>query len=542
MEIATPPPQAKKGRRGNPKTKTGCVTCKEWKSCSETGVIYKWGIVLKKEYIATDSVNAEAKPECNRCISTGRTCDGYTSLCPQAQKAPHRSTPVPLAPAPATATHINLHLRFRRQDNGIPLSPSSNHDIPSSDLRALEHFHFRTSTVLGGWLLAPFWSYQLPQLAHSQPSTRHAIIAISTIHENIELFREALRNDPRLEPGASVSRKLFAERHYQSAVSALASSLAAGTASEEVALTSCAMFVVFNFMSGGNFARAVWHLQYGLEIFSRWKKGTGRKADEGSLEANLVELMKRISLDGKAMEETVPIEERRDVVLAEFEDLEAAGRAVEALAKEGLRLIRMDVVLSKGPPYDAAGRQILDTQVSSHISNLALWQSRLEAMIADPLFILTTEDKDRINQLRILHLSAGIWLYAGFFAAQGPQPIRTFETFISLVDEQYDSWQARGLEQYGRTFLFNKGLLPTITYIVTCSSDDMLRARALVLWTKSAPDGVTDVPRPANVDSRGSMKVEKEIFIEVDLDPEMKQIGLQLTPSRTTDGARDVRK
>ena len=142
------------------------------------------------------------------------------------------------------------------------------------------------------------------------------------------------------------------------------------------------------------------------------------------------------------------------------EDLEEAGRAIEALAKEGLRLIRMDVVLSK-EMNNTAGQQSLNTRVASHISNLAVWQSKFEVMVAEPQFLLTAEDKDHINQLRILHLSARIWIYAGFPAAQGSHPTKILETFISLVDEQYDRWQARGLEQFGRTFLFNKGLLPT---------------------------------------------------------------------------------
>ncbi|KAK0105448.1 hypothetical protein ONS96_004835 [Cadophora gregata f. sp. sojae] len=478
--------QPKRGRKGAPKTRTGCVTCK-----------------LRR--IKCD----EAKPQCNKCISTGRTCDGYKLPSSRAKKVPQRSTPVPLAPAPTTAKPINLHTRFTRHDPGIPSNPSTNQDLPRCDLRPLDHFHCRTATVLGGWLLAPFWTLQLPQLAYSQPSTRHAIIAISTIHENIELFREALPDDPRLHPSSSRARKEFAERHYQSAVSALASNLAAGTASEEVALTSCALFVVFNFLSGGNFARAVWHLQYGLEIFSRWRNGAGRHVSEGSLEANLVELMNRISLDGQAMQETVPIEDRDDVDLSEFDDLVAAGKAMEALSKEGLRLIRLDVVLLSNGKRDVSGRQFLDTQVTSHISHLAHWHARLEAIIADPKFLLTTEDKDYINQLRILHLSARIWMYAGFPAAQGPQPIRTFETFIDLVDEQYGSWQARGLEQYGRAFLFNRGLIPTITYIVTSSSNEHLRTRALVLWIKSAPESIPSIPRPASVEYRGRRMVQE---------------------------------
>ncbi|KAH9218285.1 hypothetical protein DL95DRAFT_84047 [Leptodontidium sp. 2 PMI_412] len=201
----------------------------------------------------------------------------------------------------------------------------------------------------------------------------------------------------------------FDECHYQVTVSALARSLAAGTASEEVSLTSCAMFVVFNFLSGGNFSRAVWHMQYGIEILSRWKRGRGRVGvrNEGSLEANLVEFMRGISLDGEAMEETVSIRETVDVDLDAFEDLDAAGRAVQELSKEGLWLIRLNFLVEKGDA-GTARRQSLRTDVAAHVENLALWQASLEAMIADPSFLLTTEDKDLITQFRILHLSARI--------------------------------------------------------------------------------------------------------------------------------------
>ena len=166
---------------------------------------------------------------------------------------------------------------------------------------------------------------------------------------------------------------------------------------------------------------------------------------------------------------------------------------------------------------NTAGQQSLNTRVASHISNLAVWQSKFEVMVAEPQFLLTAEDKDHINQLRILHLSARIWIYAGFPAAQGSHPTKILETFISLVDEQYDRWQARGLEQFGRTFLFNKGLLPTITYIITSSSSENLRARALALWTKSTPDSTVDVPPAATVEPRGATVIAGDAVIAVDI-------------------------
>ncbi|KAH7311911.1 hypothetical protein BKA65DRAFT_157463 [Rhexocercosporidium sp. MPI-PUGE-AT-0058] len=401
---------------------------------------------------------------------------------------------------PAIPSTLDTHRKSTSQSNSqnttsnIPLSPSTHPETPPSSLRAIHHFHNRTSKFLGGWLLAPFWTTQLPQLAHSHPSIQHAIIAISSIHENIDRARETTTHDLRLKQkqknSASTSLTCFAESHYQAAVSALARSLAAGLASEVVALTNCALFVCFNFISEGNFARAVWHMQYGLEILSRWKRRWERESlsvgQEGSLEANLVELMKRISLDGEAMEETVSIGERDDIDLDTFQDLEEAGSAVLALSKEGLRLIRLNVLVEKGDA-GAARREVLGMDVAAHIENLALWQAALEALISDPLFLLTAEDKDLISQLRILHLSARIWIHAGFPPTQHVQYTKLFAIFINLVDEQYEMWRSRGLERYARTFLFDKGILPTINYIVTCSSNEEVKARAVDVWVKSSP-------------------------------------------------------
>lgn len=395
---------------------------------------------------------------------------------------------------------------------------------------------------MSGWLLEPFWKYQLPQLAHSEPALKHAIIAIAVIHENLELLREAIPSDPTLECSWSAETMKFAELHYHEAIAALGKSLATSSASEEVVLTSCAMFVVLNFMSGKNFNRAIFHMQHGVEILSRWKKD--RVICEGSLEDNLIALFGRISLDSSSMQETIPIDEQNDLDPNVFEDLSAASAALQALTKEGLRLIRMDVVLSN-EGEESLPRQGLKAQISGHKTNLFTWQSGFETFVSDPLSSSTLEQEDLINQLRILHLSARIWIYAGFPTSE-PEPADRFEAFINLVDDHYETWCARDMEQYARHFLFDKGLLPTINFIATTSRSGELRAKAIDLWVKSAPGCIAGIPRPRSLTQVFKSREEEPRFgeekvIDVELTPGMNQVGFRLKPSHTNPGGWEVR-
>ncbi|KAL2065950.1 hypothetical protein VTL71DRAFT_3620 [Oculimacula yallundae] len=451
--------KSKKGRKSNGKSKSGCVTC-------------------KARHVKCD----ETKPHCKRCTSTGRTCDGYQS---QKPPKPTQSALVRIAPASSTATAIPFHKGYMRQHSTLSLPPSSNPGIPSSDLRALNFYHCRTSTIMGGWHLAPFWTYQLPQIAHSQLSIRHAMIAMSSIHENLEQARDGGCNDPVLDHSRASCRINFAETHYLSAVSTLAKDLANGEASEEVALSSCAMFVVYNVIAGGNFIGGMWHLQHGLEILGRWKKQRGKALIEGSLEANLVDLMKKLSFDSEAMEDSAPLNAKPEADIYTFTDIAAAEKTVLALAKEGLRLIRMNVLVSR--EADLNRQQLLQMEVSNHIANLASWQTRLERIVSDPLFIHTSEDKDSIRQLWILQLSARIWIYAGFPPAGEPEPTKMFATFVSLVAEQLESWRSKDMEKYASVFFFEKGLLPSLNYILAHSSDSDVREMAMAVYAKSAP-------------------------------------------------------
>lgn len=103
---------------------------------------------------------------------------------------------------------------------------------------------------------------------------------------------------------------------------------------------------------------------------------------------------------------------RRGMVgLDAFRDVEGAGGEVQNLTKEGLRMIRKNVLASE-EKADTWSPKFLRTEVAEHISRLASWQTRLEALISDALFLLSAEDKSLMTQLRILNLPARIWIHA----------------------------------------------------------------------------------------------------------------------------------
>jgi hypothetical protein len=68
------------GRKGNKKVKTGCLICKY-------AIVPRQSVDgLLKHLKLTDIIRIrrvkcdEGKPNCQRCISTGRKCDGYEHL------------------------------------------------------------------------------------------------------------------------------------------------------------------------------------------------------------------------------------------------------------------------------------------------------------------------------------------------------------------------------------------------------------------------------------------------------------------------------
>ncbi|CAG8971586.1 hypothetical protein HYALB_00009235 [Hymenoscyphus albidus] len=227
-------PQVRRRRQCGPKTRTGCQTCK-----------------IRR--IKCD----EAKPSCKRCTSTGRTCDGYQEI-------------------PTS---------FTKSGNPNTLAQRISSTIPGStqEKRGFSYFINQTSPELNGFYANGFWDALLLQASHGEPSLRHTVIAISTLHEEFTRKRE--------ERGVAESLA-FALNQYTKALGHLRRSLASGKQAPLTALMSCLLFVCFDSLRGF-YRTAMVHLRSGMKILADFRKN---KIEDPMIEELIAPLLLRLGV------------------------------------------------------------------------------------------------------------------------------------------------------------------------------------------------------------------------------------------------------
>ncbi|KAF1951331.1 hypothetical protein CC80DRAFT_496151 [Byssothecium circinans] len=198
-----------------PKTKTGCLTCR-----------------IRR--VKCD----EAKPCCERCTSTGRSCDGYVNEQP---------TIAPLQGMVYTPPQL-------------PVSPIAGVDLNSTEEQ--EAFHFfkhHTANELSGFFDSSFWQYEILQASHTLPSIRHAIIAMAAMHRKFIMGRL-----PVLPDDARDQQLVFAVHQSTLALEALGKSTQTLSDSKDLLTTSILFYCLSCFQ--GHHDAAIEHLRSGLRI------------------------------------------------------------------------------------------------------------------------------------------------------------------------------------------------------------------------------------------------------------------------------------
>ncbi|KAH8691984.1 hypothetical protein BGW36DRAFT_386741 [Talaromyces proteolyticus] len=210
-------------RAPQPKTKSGCLTCKRVK-CDE------------------------AKPNCLRCSSTGRKCDGYQKSSPRSL---FRDYQLPLYSLPGLV----------RSEN-------------DRETRSFQYFYERTVPSLAGYCGSAFWNRLVLQVSQHEKSVWHALVALGALHENFEKNEDG--------PATQLIRQTqdsFAIQEYVAAIRALLNvsdnldfnpSTPAFTSSAmnltvDVCLVSCILFVCFEILSG-HYVSAINHIRSGMKI------------------------------------------------------------------------------------------------------------------------------------------------------------------------------------------------------------------------------------------------------------------------------------
>ncbi|KAI8718313.1 hypothetical protein NCS52_00609900 [Fusarium sp. LHS14.1] len=118
----------------------------------------------------------EAKPSCQRCISSKRRCDGYL-------------------PEDSTVTRRQLAEAARQLSVVGPISQAlsqyprhRSHSPTPTSMSLFDVFRNLTAPSTASFIPSKFWTRELLQLAHSEPAVWHATLALGALHQRHELF------------------------------------------------------------------------------------------------------------------------------------------------------------------------------------------------------------------------------------------------------------------------------------------------------------------------------------------------------------------
>ncbi|KAE8330190.1 hypothetical protein BDV39DRAFT_202377 [Aspergillus sergii] len=183
----------------------------------------------------------EQRPDCLRCTSTGRHCDGYPSdNSALVQKRVSR---------PAS---INSYC--------IPFK------VPGSqaDRQLLHYYCCQAAESLSSYTDPTLWTTLILQRSHHEPVIRNALVTLSSLYQDHLSGELSCYNNDNLPPLRTLQR--IAKCHRQ-----LRIYLSSAGALPEVALTCSVLFYVFEALIG-NAQQALKHLDLSLTLLQRCQK------------------------------------------------------------------------------------------------------------------------------------------------------------------------------------------------------------------------------------------------------------------------------
>lgn len=255
----------------------------------------------------------ERRPTCQRCEKAGRECRGYETV------------PV------GSYTWLQLLT-----------GPQPCLAVDTAEARGLSYYHHAIAPSLAKSLDGVFWGVRVPQLLDQEPVIRHAVLAISALHEDFEatLYRRAVGHldnqttlTTRLEPTSMMSARCeFALGHYNTAIRMV---LEDRISNVETLLTVSLLFTCIELLQGGTEAAAQ-HSQHGVQLYQ-----------DHRLPSELATAFYHLSIfpqffDGAVLEKVAyPQQETCPVSIRDMDSLMQARQRLDIYMGRGARLLQV---------------------------------------------------------------------------------------------------------------------------------------------------------------------------------------------------------
>ena len=386
----------------------------------------------------------EAEPSCNRCIRSGRRCDGYV---------------------PRRVVHVTF-------------------DVPGSheERRSYHFFRMKSVTEMVGVQDAAFWHDFLLQFGHSEPAVKHALVAIASLHESLEASNYDI---PTQQNDAARKLRTYSLNYYNKAITSLVANKSERWEHLATTLILCLLFLVFEEFQSG-YVHCATHLSNGLAMWEQWKLASSNFEEYRKIPASTTNLINhhigpiftrmfaQAATFMDSREHTcqgVPwsVKVTQPTIPEPFTTLTEARTSLDAFMRWMLFCLGNEDKM-RGPE---AFKKLKCT--------LEAWMQALDAL---------TESKGEVSQqdLKAIHVMM-IYYHVSFIMMHGylvtgelayDEHIERFQTIIDLAQDTLSTSEQRPHEQK-LDFSFDLGITPPLYFVATHCRDPLIRRAALAL-------------------------------------------------------------
>lgn len=141
--------------------------------------------------------------------------------------------------------------------------------------RNIQYFREMTATELVGYFDSDFWGSILLQVSDCDSTVRHALLALSSMHEGLQVGGDIIPGNSR-----NNSHRRFAIHHYNLAVTQTLQLLPKQDEQSLTATLVCGLLFTFVELIQCNYVTAIHHLVHALKVLSRIPNSLQRVGDE----------------------------------------------------------------------------------------------------------------------------------------------------------------------------------------------------------------------------------------------------------------------
>ncbi|KAH8588198.1 hypothetical protein B0O99DRAFT_555468 [Bisporella sp. PMI_857] len=439
-------------RTSHRKTRTGCRVCKIRRiKCDET------------------------KPACTRCTSTGRKCEGYPAdLTPHPRDS--RSPPPTQSPNLADATLPSLSVyRLSAEFAGDDI-----------ERRSFHYLRECAAYDISGYFETEFWGRLVLQIGHTEPSVRHALLALGSLcqaHESQDLIDDHYQFHLQ-----------FSLQHSNKAIRLAVDYLSTLQPQLDVILTCCLVFAWLEIMRN-DFDAGLCHLKSGLKILDDFRQPNKSPALRSQhVDVSLIYLFSRLKTQAtvyrKHISEFVPKghKEIRKPIPASFSSIVQARDSLHTLLDTVFQFVRqlgdpniLESTTSSHPSLDLIS---LKATCRSCLDKFQDWETSIKNSPASIFQSHNAQQTAAMCLLHMYHTTLTIFLETLFTRSQTiyDQYDSSFSRVISLAQQLINN----NSQNMSLTILFDMGVMLPLFYVVMKCRNLALRQKALSLL-KLAP-------------------------------------------------------